>query len=149
MTVSILEEKDYDEVCLVSAAFRVESKFMGPVQKDPAFEMKRVTRYTTNDNLYIVGKVQGKIVGLIRFHNEDKITGEFGLGVLKDYQGKGYSKRLIHFLMSTLRRKGYESLKLTVNGGNATAIKLYESLNFIRQDKETEDEMQMIYYFGE
>jgi RimJ/RimL family protein N-acetyltransferase len=152
MDVGLFTPADKDELAQVSLEVLKESKFAQFVETTKSinldFELRRIVKYTTGNNLLIVGKVQDKIVGFIRFESRGDKTGIFGIGILELYQGKGYSKRLMNLLLSTLRRKEYESITLTVDNENTVAVKLYQSLGF----KDSKDSLEsthtnMIYYF--
>jgi GNAT superfamily N-acetyltransferase len=54
------------------------------------------------------------------------------LCVHPDYQGKGYSQKLMHFAEEHATRNGYSSIRLDTNTGNRRALALYGSLEYRR-----------------
>ncbi|KAA1189811.1 ribosomal protein S18-alanine N-acetyltransferase [Photorhabdus heterorhabditis] len=54
----------------------------------------------------------------------------FNIAIHPDYQGKGYGKALLEYLISILPDKGMNTLWLEVRQSNYSAIRLYEHLGF-------------------
>jgi ribosomal protein S18 acetylase RimI-like enzyme len=54
------------------------------------------------------------------------------LCVHPDYQGKGYSKKLMLFAGEHATKNGYSSIRLDTHTGNQRALALYDSLNYRR-----------------
>jgi len=52
------------------------------------------------------------------------------ISVAKAFQGKGYGKQLIHYLMQQAKTKNADMMLLEVRGSNKNAIALYESQGF-------------------
>jgi ribosomal protein S18 acetylase RimI-like enzyme len=152
MEVEALTEKDFNEAANVSGQIRFESKFMNlektPLAKLVEIERKKTETFTKDKNLYFVGKVQGKIIGVIRFKDDGVKDGTFAVGILKEYSGKAYGKKLIHTLMSKLRHRGYETLTLDVDKNNAVAFDLYKKMRFKIVDEDAKN-YEMKFYFNE
>ena len=53
-----------------------------------------------------------------------------GIGILDEYQGKGFGKKLIQFLIDAARRSSRDGIDLTTLPDNHRAYALYESLGF-------------------
>lgn len=53
-----------------------------------------------------------------------------GIGILDEYQGKGFGKKLIQFLIDAARRSSRDGIDLTMLPDNHRAYALYESLGF-------------------
>jgi ribosomal protein S18 acetylase RimI-like enzyme len=56
--------------------------------------------------------------------------GTLGMGVHKDFRGRGIGTRLIDEAISKAKGKGLERIELEVFASNAPAIKLYERVGF-------------------
>ena len=53
-----------------------------------------------------------------------------GIGILDEYQGKGFGKKLIQFLIDAARGSNRDGIELTTLPDNHRAYALYESLGF-------------------
>lgn len=57
-------------------------------------------------------------------------TGVLGMGLLPEYRGRGWGKRLLQTALDHARRLGLERVELTVFGSNQAAIALYATMGF-------------------
>lgn len=55
-----------------------------------------------------------------------------GLGVEPESRGRGYGRRLAETSLNRLRAQGLDRVRLTVDGENAAAVRLYLRLGFVR-----------------
>jgi GNAT superfamily N-acetyltransferase len=55
----------------------------------------------------------------------------FGVGILKDYRGRGYSRQLMQRLMGKIKEQGISRILLEVNQDNQVAYEAYKKLGFI------------------
>lgn len=85
----------------------------------------------------IIAELDGKIIGNIDFRNKSgrrriQHRGDFGMGVIKEFRGKGIGKLLITKLIEWARSSDnpVEKIELMVMAENKPAIRLYESLGF-------------------
>lgn len=63
-------------------------------------------------------------------------VGVLGMGVLKDYRGRGLGRRLIEAALAHARDKnGIEKVELTVFESNTRAAALYESAGFVLEGR--------------
>ncbi len=53
-----------------------------------------------------------------------------GIGILDEYQGKGFSKKLMLLLIDAARQSGRDGIELTTLPDNHIAYALYESMGF-------------------
>lgn len=58
----------------------------------------------------------------------------YSLAVSPHFQGQGIGRKLLEFALSKIDVKSTESIRLEVKVDNVGAIKLYESLGFVRKD---------------
>lgn len=100
-------------------------------------EAEFIEKCLTKDNqLFIVGEVDGKIVGSLCFvggsRTRSRHTGEFGVSVLRDYWGLGIGGLLMDTLICWARESGVVTkINLRVYTGNVRAIALYEKKGFV------------------
>ena len=57
------------------------------------------------------------------------------LAVLEIYRGKGYGRMILEHFLGSIRRLGYNNVKLEVNVSKSKAIKLYEEFGFRIESK--------------
>ncbi|EIV94762.1 GNAT family N-acetyltransferase [Frankia sp. QA3] len=55
-----------------------------------------------------------------------------GLGVEPDSRGRGFGRRLAGASLDRLRAQGLDRVRLTVDGENVAAVRLYRRLGFVR-----------------
>ena len=96
-------------------------------------------KVATRDNeLYVVGAVDGRIVGVLTFSAGERPrlrhVGEFGLSILKAYWGLGVGSLLLDRLLEWARRgQVINKINLRVRSDNERAIRLYERKGFVRE----------------
>lgn len=61
----------------------------------------------------------------------DSDTPELGIAVHPAYRGIGLGRSLMHEIIKQAERDGYPSLSLSVDPQNTSAVKLYQSLEFV------------------
>ena len=57
--------------------------------------------------------------------------GRLGMGVHRDYRGRGLGHRLVTQTIAKAKEKGLEQIELEVFASNTPAIKLYEKVGFV------------------
>lgn len=101
------------------------SLFDNPFSKESCLE-----ELITDNRLYLGLFDDNQLVGyvgvMITFDTADIIK----VGVKKEYQGKGYSKRLMYLLLQVLKDNGVRYVMLEVEHSNYKAINLYLSCGF-------------------
>ena len=82
--------------------------------------------------LCFVIESEGKIIGFLLggYTAIPKRAHILSIAVLEEYRGQGLGKRVLTHFLNSIRRLGYQSVKLEVNIDNHKAIKLYEEFNF-------------------
>lgn len=90
----------------------------------------------------IVVEFDNKIIGNIDFRNKAnrrriQHRGEFGMGVLREWRGKGVGKLLVQKLIQWAKQEGnpVEKIELMVLAENIPAIRLYKSLGFVEEGR--------------
>ncbi len=80
--------------------------------------------------LLAVNTDTNQVVGWCDAQPKAEEIGYLGLGVLKDYRGKGIGKRLVRAILEHGKKFGYQRIDLEVRGSNERAIGLYLSMGF-------------------
>jgi ribosomal protein S18 acetylase RimI-like enzyme len=62
-------------------------------------------------------------------------VGTLGMGVLKDFRGRGIGRRLIEETIAQATQLGFEKLELTVHASNERAIALYRRVGFTEEGR--------------
>ncbi|MBB3409724.1 ribosomal protein S18 acetylase RimI-like enzyme [Rhizobium sp. BK316] len=88
-------------------------------------------------NVHLVALDGGELVGWCdirrHFFPSRAHCGALGMGLLPDYRGRGLGRRLIAAAIEAAREAGMIRIELGVHADNARAIRLYESVGFVRE----------------
>jgi ribosomal protein S18 acetylase RimI-like enzyme len=80
-----------------------------------------------------------RVVGWIdiRRHPEEGIChrGRLGMGILRDYRGRGIGRRLMEAALTKAKQHGLIRVELTVYDSNVTAIALYRKCGFVEEGR--------------
>ena len=95
-------------------------------------------------HLIICAEVNNQIVGQLDFSNghrkRNAHTGEFGMGVHKDFRGRGIGSLLVAALIEWAKNNpAIEKVNLCVHQTNDRAIATYKKMGFIVEGKRTKD----------
>ncbi len=90
------------------------------------------------NHIVLVAEMDGKVVGQLDFSNGHKRriahTGEFGMGVDKDYRGLGIGGKLLEVMLNWASRHPLiEKINLCVHSTNLKAINMYEKYGFAKR----------------
>ena len=97
----------------------------------------------------------GKIVSMLAGYTDNLENNLAYISVVateKNAQGKGYSKALLNEFLQICKDKGVSAVHLYTTKGNATAIRLYESVGFVEYKPDNEprpDDLHLICYIKE
>jgi ribosomal protein S18 acetylase RimI-like enzyme len=90
-----------------------------------------------NDVAQFVALGSGEVIGWcdVRPFKLEGFThcGSLGMGVRKDYRGRGIGERLVRRTIGRAKEKGLERIELEVFVSNVAAIKLYEKVGFVTE----------------
>lgn len=102
-----------------------------PAQKSDFLKNK-----TESENeIEIVAEIGGKTVGTAGIYSvgrkfKIRHRAEFGIGILKEYWGRGLGRALTEACIECAKSVGYSQLELSVVAENKAAISLYKKLGF-------------------
>ncbi|MDP4143979.1 MAG: GNAT family N-acetyltransferase [Bacillota bacterium] len=91
--------------------------------------------YDEDQNYYydegaIFIKKKDKYIGYGQIIIENNMPTIVNFGILKEYQGKGYGKQLLAYLLNILKTNNFNKVFIKVNADNQIAINLYKSYGF-------------------
>lgn len=94
--------------------------------------------YVAEEDNRVVGFINGfeESKGFLPFHKERTFFSIDNIVVSKEYQSKGYGKKLLKKIEDESRSKGYSDIILNVYSFNSSAIGLYKSRGFKEISKE-------------
>jgi len=89
------------------------------------------------DEYYAAFSREGRIVGMAMLRGWDEGYEIPSLGVVVDLacRGRGIGRRLCDWAIGRARERGCRRVRLTVQAGNAPALKLYRSLGFREESR--------------
>ncbi len=112
-----------------------ERVYLGRIKARPLDEVAAFTKKNiAKKNIHLIALVDDRVIGWCRIPPLEKEgfrhVGVLGMGVHKDYRGKGLGKRLLDVALAQAREKGLERVELEVYSTNEAAIHLYRSAGF-------------------
>lgn len=78
----------------------------------------------------ILVKRNDEYIGYGQIINTGSVPTIVNVGILEEYRGRGYGKKLILHLLKVLKSKGFEDVNLRVASDNYIALNLYNKLDF-------------------
>ncbi|HEX3269261.1 MAG TPA: GNAT family N-acetyltransferase [Ktedonobacterales bacterium] len=82
------------------------------------------------DGRYLVGEVDGQLVGGLKLYEHDGRAGIYAFGVSQEERGKGYGRAILQQTIEIARADGFPRIYLEVDDDNTVARRLYESSGF-------------------
>ena len=110
---------------------READEFDFTLNKQKSFMKARIN---SEINLFIVGEIEGTIVGSCTLSGStlrrEKHKLDLGISIQKEYWGLGIGRSLIAVGMEWAKEKNIKKITLKVDASNYRAVDLYESLGF-------------------
>ena len=112
-----------------------ERIYLGRLQAPPIEAVReRVHQQIKEDITHFVLLADDVVVGWCQIHPLQREgwthVGGLGIGIHKEYRGKGFGKELMRKALENAKEKGLERIELEVYTTNTAAIHLYESFGF-------------------
>src|SRR3954468_8459397 len=112
-----------------------ERKFLALLEAPPEAATRNYVRQNVAERVpHFVALADGKVVGwcdvAIRPRLTQRHSGILGMGVIRDYRGKGIGRSLMLATLAAARTRGTRRIELTVRVDNEPARRLYESFGF-------------------
>ena len=108
--------------------------------KSEDYIRKQITK-EFSDRTFLIMKIRDKVIGYSIIGKASKFfktplkvkrgyAFSLGIGIDKDYQGKGYGKKLKMYTFRYIKRQGYKGMYTDVASNNYKSLKLQESTGF-------------------
>jgi ribosomal protein S18 acetylase RimI-like enzyme len=116
-----------------------ERKFLGALEAPPAERVREFVEGNVNaGHSQFVAEEGGRIVGWCdalpgTLTSGTAHVGHLGMGVLREFRGKGIGRRLAEATIDRARELGLQKIELSVYSSNAPAIALYRELGFVQE----------------
>ena len=143
-TLDWLEEKDLPEVVEALNSVIREGKylFMNNEITDMEEERRWFERGTKEGMLYLVARVDGKLVGGASIHphaHKRSHVAEFGIFIRDGYRNSGLGTALTKMFIEIAKERGFEVLQLSVYATNKRAFHVYKKCGYKECGKLTRD----------
>lgn len=124
MKIRKATKKDAEEIAQVE----IDS---GYPHGDDFDALKRTKELFEDKNwIILVGLVNGKIIGYRAFELKDRVAEPGFLAIRKEYQTKGFGRKLLEHSIKYAKKKNCKLMRIGVRESNVVARKLYEKLGF-------------------
>ncbi|MCC2326032.1 MULTISPECIES: GNAT family N-acetyltransferase [Bacillus cereus group] len=111
----------------------ISSKAFGDSAKNTATWLQKMMN-SPSHQVYCA-LIDEKVIGTITVSEQDQSTTLSGFAVHPSYQGKGYGKDILSYMVHTLITKGIPTIELDVETKNNHALKLYTQCGFEMKKK--------------
>jgi len=133
------EINDASELLYVVPKLDTETDFMMRIEGEFNLSLEDEINFiqiklTSENELFIVAEVDGKIVGTLGARGNDMFRTShicsFGIGVLKEYWRKGVGSSLLTTMLKWAEEKNIKRIELKVVSENDSALRLYRRFGF-------------------
>lgn len=112
-----------------------ERKYLALLEAPPEADTKAYVRDNIKERVpHFVALADGRVVGwcdiAVRARPTQRHSGILGMGVIRDYRGKGIGRALMQATLAAAKTRGIRRVELTVRVDNEPAKRLYESFGF-------------------
>lgn len=133
--ISDLTDEDFDGYRTVLGEVAREKKYLCFVDAPTKEASEKFLSHLRQTNgIILVARTEGQVVGWCDIHRGSAPrfdhTGSLGMGVSKDFRGKGIGEALMRKALQLAREKKMEIVTLSVFSSNRAAIKMYEKIGF-------------------
>lgn len=132
------EERYIDSFTNTLDTVAKEGKYLAMTKAPPVEHMRSFVLGLIEDNdIQFYAVLNDEVIGwcdiVRRQRKMFKHTGALGMGILKEYRGKGIGKKLVIESLKQAKANSLEKVVLEVFASNINAVKLYENLGFITE----------------
>lgn len=121
LTIRRMEEADLEEAVSISQTI---------FQTERDFEYSLLEQVLLNENMMsYLAYLEGRCIGICNLEYGRNHATIFGIGILPEYQGKGYGRELFVAVIEK-GKSGIVHILLSVSSANRSACGLYKSLGF-------------------
>lgn len=136
---TVISENVEDYYKLVNEV-KDEGKYLFSSLRFPIEETHKYVSLHESNNCPIIGAFfGGSLIGWIDYNRggfeEISHTASIGMGVKKEYRGKGIGKELLIKCIESARSNKIEKLELDVFSTNTVAYKVYKNIGFIEEGR--------------
>ena len=79
---------------------------------------------------FFLGEIDGEFIAMGVSAKGDEGASINGLGVMPEYQGKGYGKEMLYSIVNKLVEQNAENINIEVESQNSNAFNLYKNSGF-------------------
>lgn len=116
----------------MSTINEIDHLCFGITREDAALANQKI--FSSDQDITYIITSKNDPVGKIRIQTEETKSWIYGFAVHPSFQGKGIGRAALSACVSSLNKKGADSIHLDVVATNKNALKLYESCGFIAYD---------------
>lgn len=115
-----------------------ERKYLSLLEARPLEETRQFALSSiASGNVNLVALNGGEVIGWCdirrHFFPSHAHRGSLGMGLLPAFRGQGLGRRLIEAAISAAREAGMIRIEFGVHADNARAIRLYETVGFVKE----------------
>jgi len=90
-----------------------------------------LSKIINHDNCHqYCSEYEGTRIGLGSAYFDQQKASIYGLGIIPEYQAKGFGIELLVLMIKDLARRGFETIEIEVESNNENALKLYKKCGF-------------------
>jgi ribosomal protein S18 acetylase RimI-like enzyme len=83
-----------------------------------------------NNRVQYCTEYEGTRIGLGSAYFEELKASVYGLGIMPEYQAKGFGRELLLLIIEDLRTRGFSTIEIEVESNNENALNLYKKCGF-------------------
>lgn len=96
---------------------------------------EEVLRKEINNPNFAVLEIDGRVIGYGSYYVTVDVANINNVAIDEPFRGKGYSKKIMEYLVLKAKSDGLSSMTLEVASTNFIAIRLYESFGFTAEGR--------------